>query len=72
MSFGGIEMYGSGGPYNRFAGRDASRALAKMSFEAADVNSTDLSDLTPAERKVLQDWDKRFTDGKKYPVVGRC
>ena len=33
-------------------GLDASRALAKMSFDPADVNSRDLSDLTPEQLKV--------------------
>jgi predicted heme/steroid binding protein len=71
VSYGGKEMYGEGGPYYRFAGLDASRALGKMSFEPADVASCDLSDLTPEQLKVLDDWETKFLHGKKYPVVGR-
>jgi membrane-associated progesterone receptor component len=70
-SFGGVEFYGEGGPYAKFAGIDASRALAKMSFEPEDAASSDLSDLTDKERKVLRDWVKTFKDKKMYPVVGR-
>ena len=70
VSYGGVEMYGEGGPYHRFAGIDASRALAKMSFKDEDVNSRDLSDLTEEQLQVLDDWEKKFLETKKYPVVG--
>ncbi|KAJ1400837.1 cytochrome b5-like heme/steroid binding domain-containing protein, partial [Ochromonadaceae sp. CCMP2298] len=71
VSYGGKEMYGEGGPYYRFAGLDASRALGKMSFEPEDVASSDLSDLTKEQLKVLDDWEKKFLASKKYPIVGR-
>ena len=71
VSYGGKAMYGPEGPYFRFAGIDASRPLAKMSFEPADLASSDLSDLTPEQLKVLDDWEKKFLHAKKYPVVGR-
>mmetsp|Transcript_101546 Transcript_101546/g.199195 ORF Transcript_101546/g.199195 Transcript_101546/m.199195 type:complete len:332 (-) Transcript_101546:39-1034(-) len=71
VSYGGKEMYGPDGPYFRFVGIDASRALAKMSFEAEDLTSSDLSDLTETQRKTLADWEKKFLETKKYPVVGR-
>ena len=71
VSFGGKEMYGKGGPYFLFAGIDASKALAKMSFKEEDLKSRDLSDLTPEQQKTLADWEKRFIDVKKYPVVGK-
>lgn len=60
-------FYGPGGPYAAFAGRDASQALAKMSFEAEHV-SADVSGLTQSERETLEDWEMRFHE--KYPVVG--
>jgi membrane-associated progesterone receptor component len=71
VSFGGKEMYGEGGPYNRFVGKDVSRALAKMSFEPADIDSTDLSDLTADQLKTLQQWEDKLEKVKKYPIVGR-
>jgi len=68
VSYGGTEFYGQGGPYFRFAGIDASRALAKMSFEPEALESRDLSDLTETQQKTLGDWEKKLV--KKYPVVG--
>jgi len=70
-SFGGVEFYGPGGGYNRFAGKDVSRALAKMSFEPADTENTSIDDLEDKQKKVLEDWIKTFEEKKKYPVVGR-
>ncbi|KAJ3682212.1 hypothetical protein LUZ60_014785 [Juncus effusus] len=60
-------FYGPGGPYELFAGRDASRALAKMSFEASDISS-DLSGLEPYELDTLNDWESKFMT--KYTRVG--
>ncbi len=45
-SFGGIGMYGEGCPYHLFSGRDASRALAKMSFDAEYLDNPCTDDLT--------------------------
>ncbi len=45
VSFGGVEMYGKGCPYNLFAGRDASRALAKMSFDVEHLDDPRTDDL---------------------------
>mmetsp|Transcript_15091 Transcript_15091/g.16363 ORF Transcript_15091/g.16363 Transcript_15091/m.16363 type:complete len:350 (+) Transcript_15091:105-1154(+) len=70
VSYGGKEMYGEGSPYNKFAGKDATRALAKMSLDEADVNSSDLSDLTEEQKKTLNQWEEKFLNNKKYPVVG--
>lgn len=70
VSYGGKEMYGINGPYHRFTGIDASRALAKMSFDPSDIASSDLSDLQPEQLKILDDWEKKFIDVKKYPIVG--
>ncbi|CAN6282575.1 unnamed protein product [Urochloa humidicola] len=60
-------FYGPGGAYALFAGKDASRALAKMSFEQQDLNG-DISDLTPMELGSLNDWEYKFTS--KYVKVG--
>ena len=70
VSFGGVGFYGPGGGYNRFAGKDASRALAKMSFEPEDVENTSVDDLEDKQKKILDDWIKTFAEKKKYPVVG--
>ncbi|XP_015697502.2 membrane steroid-binding protein 1 [Oryza brachyantha] len=60
-------FYGPGGPYALFAGKDASRALAKMSFEPQDLTS-DISGLGPFELDALQDWEYKFMG--KYVKVG--
>ena len=70
VSFGGVSMYGPGGPYHKFAGRDISRALAKMSFEPEDLDNTDISDLTDRQIGVLDDWIKTYENKKLYPIVG--
>jgi membrane-associated progesterone receptor component len=70
-SFGGIEFYGPSGGYNKFAGKDVSRALAKMSFDPADTENTNIDDLEEKQKKVLQDWIKTFEERKRYPIVGR-
>lgn len=64
----GRGFYGPGGDYALFAGREAARALAKMSKDAADV-SGDLSGLSDKELGVLADWESKFQ--AKYPVVAR-
>lgn len=60
-------FYGPGGPYALFAGKDASRALAKMSFEDKDLNG-DLTGLGMFELEALQDWEYKFMS--KYFKVG--
>jgi membrane-associated progesterone receptor component len=60
-------FYGPGGPYALFAGKDASRALAKMSFEEKDLTG-DVSGLGPFELEALQDWEYKFMS--KYAKVG--
>lgn len=70
VSFGGVGFYGPKGGYKGFAGRDASRALAKMSFDAEDLENTSVDDLEEKQQKILADWIKTFGERKKYPVVG--
>lgn len=64
----GKSFYGPGGAYAMFAGKDASRALAKMSKNDEDVTPS-LDGLTEKEVGVLSDWEKKFE--AKYPVAGR-
>ncbi|AOA64464.1 Cytochrome P450 protein Erg11p regulator protein [Komagataella phaffii CBS 7435] len=67
------QFYGPSGPYSNFAGHDASRGLAKNSFEMDVIRSygepiDDLADLTPEELESLNGWESTFKS--KYPVVG--
>jgi len=77
----GKNFYGPNGAYGNFAGRDASRGMAKQSFAlGACVTLTQdmltpldqpidtLKDLTDAERKNMADWETHFVG--KYPIVG--
>ncbi len=64
----GWSFYGPGGGYAILAGRDASRALAKMSLDVADVDDPHVDDLTAEENKTLDEWIEKL--GKKYPVLG--
>lgn len=63
----GKDFYGPGGPYAAFAGKDASRALAKMSTKLEDINSS-LDGLSEKEIGVLDNWEAKFV--AKYAVVG--
>ncbi|XP_057523585.1 membrane steroid-binding protein 2-like [Amaranthus tricolor] len=63
----GRMFYGPGGPYALFAGRDATRALALMSFDPQDLNGN-IEGLSESELDVLQDWELKFIE--KYPKVG--
>ena len=69
----GKSFYGPGGPYENFGGKDASRGLAKGSFEEDMLTDTDakidgLEDLTEEEWGVLKGWKEHF--GNKYLLVG--
>lgn len=71
----GRQFYGPGGPYENFAGRDASRGLACGSFDE-DMLTKDLDgpldkldDLGPDEWAAMRDWEDQFES--KYLVVGR-
>ncbi|KAJ4959367.1 hypothetical protein NE237_026478 [Protea cynaroides] len=61
----GKNFYGPGAAYCMFAGKDASRALAKMSKNEEDVCAS-LDGLSEKEMAVLNDWEKKFE--AKYPV----
>src|SRR3978361_1867377 len=71
----GRNFYGPGGPYQNFAGRDASRGLACGSFDE-DMLTEDLQgpldkleDLGGEEMEALRGWEERFNE--KYLVVGK-
>ncbi|CAI0401568.1 unnamed protein product [Linum tenue] len=61
-------FYGPGGPYGIFAGREAARALALLSFDPRDLTA-DLEGLGASELEVLQDWEDKFVE--KYAKVGQ-
>lgn len=69
----GAAFYGPGGPYENFAGHDASRGLAKNSFELDLITPIDqpidkLLDLSEDEKESLDNWEQHFEG--KYKVVG--
>ena len=70
----GRNFYGPGGPYENFAGRDASRGLACGSFDedmlTKDLQGPldDLKGLDQEQMDALHDWQMRFTE--KYQLVG--
>ena len=71
VSYGGHHLYGIGKGYSIFAGKDASRALAMMSFEPEYLNgSNDLSLLSKEEMDAVLSWESTYLS--KYPVVGTC
>ncbi|DAZ95801.1 TPA: hypothetical protein N0F65_009197 [Lagenidium giganteum] len=65
----GLMHYGPGGTYAQFAGKDASRALACMSFDEECLSNPSLDDLTPEQQQALADWATRFQ--QKYVRVGK-
>ncbi|KAK0567513.1 Dihydrodipicolinate synthase [Tilletia horrida] len=69
----GRNFYGPDGPYGNFAGRDASRGMAKQSFDLEMLTPLDqpldkLDDLTPAELNNMREWIGHFS--AKYAQVG--
>ena len=58
----------TGAGYHIFAGKEVSRALAKMSLVEEECNGN-LDDLTKHQLDVLQDWETKFQE--KYEVVGQ-
>ncbi|KAG8533408.1 uncharacterized protein KY384_002191 [Bacidia gigantensis] len=64
----GNKAYVPGAGYNLFAGKDASRALAKTSLKHEDCSPV-WEDLPEKEQKVLGDWYTFFE--KRYNIVGK-
>lgn len=70
----GAAFYGPGGPYENFAGRDASRGLAKNSFDKSMLTNLNdkidlLDDLNDSDNETLNGWEEHFEN--KYKVVGK-
>jgi membrane-associated progesterone receptor component len=65
------DLYGIGGSYSLFAGRDATRALSKMQLDPSLFSNEydDLADLTDKERSTARNWHEDFRE--KYDIVGR-
>lgn len=61
-------MYGPGGGYSIFAGKDASRGLGMSSLKPEDA-VPDWSQLSDEHRQVLDQWHDFFS--KRYNVVGK-
>ena len=66
----GYAFYGQGKSYSAFAGREASRAIAKMSFEEVELSNMCIDDLNGKELQYLESWIDKFRN-KDYPVVGK-
>ncbi|KAA8893550.1 cytochrome b5-like heme/steroid binding domain-containing protein [Sphaerosporella brunnea] len=64
----GNASYLPGGSYNVFAGKDASRGLAKSSVKREDA-LPQWEDLDDKEKGVLEEWFKFFS--KRYNIVGK-
>jgi membrane-associated progesterone receptor component len=64
----GRDFYGPGGPYAMFAGKDCTRALAKVSFDE-ELFTGDIRDLEAEELEKLDEWIEMFEG--KYRRVGR-
>lgn len=64
----GRDFYGPGGPYAMFAGKDCTRALAKVAFDS-DLFTGDVTGLDQAELDKLEEWIEMFES--KYRKVGR-
>jgi membrane-associated progesterone receptor component len=64
----GRDFYGPGGPYGMFAGKDCTRALAKVAFDP-ELFTADLEGLSQDELDKLEEWIEVFEG--KYRRVGR-
>ncbi|THH03897.1 hypothetical protein EW146_g10321 [Bondarzewia mesenterica] len=70
----GRNFYGPDGMYGNFAGRDASRGMAKQSFDIEMLTDIDqpldkLEDLTSDEIENMKGWIDHFSN--KYIICGR-
>ncbi|KAF7986741.1 hypothetical protein HWV62_20308 [Athelia sp. TMB] len=70
----GRNFYGPNGMYGNFAGRDASRGMAKQSFDIEMLTPIDqpldkLDDLAPDEIENMRGWIDHFSN--KYIICGK-
>ncbi|KAF8151733.1 cytochrome b5-like heme/steroid binding domain-containing protein [Crassisporium funariophilum] len=70
----GRNFYGPNGMYGNFAGRDASRGMAKQSFDLDMLTPVDqpldpLTDLRPDEIENMKGWIDHFSN--KYIICGK-
>lgn len=63
------QLYHPGGPYSSFAGRDATRGLAKFKVDEVSEEWDDHTDLTPSEISSVQEWEMQFRE--RYEIVGK-
>eukprot|EP01080_Neovahlkampfia_damariscottae_P000977 gene977-9884_t len=64
------EFYGNGASYHVFAGKEATRGLAKSSVDPESLKPYGkYDDLNEKDTKTLTDWDALYR--KKYPIVGK-
>jgi len=64
----GRDFYGPDGPYGMFAGKDCTRALAKVSFDE-ELFTGDIEGLELDELDKLEEWIEIFEG--KYRRIGR-
>eukprot|EP00051_Salpingoeca_urceolata_P024482 m.430701 g.430701 ORF g.430701 m.430701 type:complete len:176 (+) comp20240_c9_seq4:1312-1839(+) len=64
----GRAFYGPGGPYEIFAGHDATRGLGTMEFKVSDTWD-DLTTMKPQELQTAREWHDKFS--VKYPIRGK-
>ncbi|TRM66696.1 cytochrome b5-like heme/steroid binding domain-containing protein [Schizophyllum amplum] len=70
----GRSFYGPNGMYGNFAGRDASRGMAKQSFDIEMITPSDqpldkLDDLSSDEIENMKGWYEHFAN--KYIICGK-
>lgn len=63
----GASFYGPGGPYHVFAGKNASRGLARVSTAPEDASGP-IDSLSASERDTLFQWYEKYM--QKYEVIG--
>ena len=61
-------FYGPGASYHVYAGKEAARALGKMSLSTTECTA-DVDDLNEKEMEILEQWESKFK--KKYKIVGQ-